>query len=165
MANTNAPYGFRLWSRLTAGNGGSVMSPVQLKVASATVLAVGDPVKSVAGVGSRAATTNAIYGICNSPVPGWNETATAVHYPDIIPADDESVFRAQSIGSVNATVGYCGLPTKYRIGGATSGYTGIDLSHTTGGVLTVIGLAPGSAYGTYAELLVMVARGAFVGQI
>jgi hypothetical protein len=54
---------------------------------------------------------------------------------------------------------------KYRISsGGTSGYSGIDLSHTTGGVLSVIGLKPGSALGTYAELLVVFTRGVFYGE-
>jgi hypothetical protein len=163
MANTNAPYGFRLWSRLSGGTGTVPFPPAQLAVASATTLKVGDPIKVTAGKGLLAGTTNAMYGVCNSPVPGWNETATQLHYPDIIPADDQTIFRCQSIGTVNATIALMGLPTKYRIGGSTSGYTGIDLSHTTGGVLAVVGLAPGSAYGTYAELLVAVTRGVFVG--
>jgi hypothetical protein len=61
-------------------------------------------------------------------------------------------------------VGYVGVAAKkYRIGATTSGYLGIDLSHFTGGVLQVVGLAPGSAFGTYAELLVIIARGAFYG--
>jgi hypothetical protein len=126
---------------------------------------VGDPLKSTAGKAVLAAGTNAVYGICNSPVPGWNETATQLHYPDIIPADDSTIFRVQSIGTINASAGYAGVAAKYRIGGTTSGYTGVDLSHSTGGVIQVIGLAPGSAYGTYAELLVTIARGAFAGQV
>lgn len=161
MANTNSPYSFRLWSRLS--NLASPMAPAQLKVASATTLKVGDPVKASLGLGYLAVGTNAIYGICDSPVPGWNETATQPHYPDILPAMDDEVWRVQSIGTVNVTNGYMGVPKKYRIGGTTSGYTGIDLSHTTGGVLQVLGLAPGSALGTYAELLVAVTRGAFTG--
>jgi hypothetical protein len=164
MANTNAPYGFRLWSRLAGGNGALPLSPALLRVPSAATLKVGDPIKSSAGLGYLAVGTNAIYGVLDSPVPGWSEVATAYHYPDIIPADDQSVWRVQSIGTVNVTNGYMGVPSrKYRIGGTTSGYSGIDLSHWTGGVLQVIGLAPGSALGTYAELLVMIARGAFYG--
>ena len=165
MANTNNPYGFRLWSRLNGGEGTMPISPAQLKVPSAATLTVGDPIKASLGLGYIATTTNAIYGIVNSPVPGWNEAATQPHYPDILPADDATIFRAQSIGTVNATIGYMGVAKKYRIGGSTTGHLGIDLSHTTGGVLQVIGLAPGSAYGTYAELLVTVTRGAFVGQV
>jgi hypothetical protein len=165
MANTNAPYGFRLWSVLSGESGGKPLIPVLQKVPSATTLKVQDPIKVSAGLAYLATGTNAIFGIVNSPVPGWNETATQPHYPDIIPADDNVVFRVQSIGTVNATIGYTGVAKKYRIGGSTSGYLGIDLTHTTGGVLQVLGLAPGSAYGTYAELLVTVARGAFVGQV
>jgi hypothetical protein len=163
MANTNAPYGFRLWERLSGAE--APMSPVLLKFPSAAVLAVGDPVRSSLGLGYLAGTTNAIFGIVNSPAPGWNETAKQVHYPDILPADDMSIWRCQSIGTVNASIAFMGVAKKYRIGGTTSGFTGIDLSHTTGGVLQVIGLAPGSALGTYAELLVSVTRGAFTGQV
>jgi hypothetical protein len=165
MANSNAPYGFRLWSRLTGGSGAAPLSPGQLKFPSAASLKVGDPVKVSLGLGYLAAGTNAIFGICMQPVPGWNETATAVHYPDVEPADDQSVFRVQSIGATVASIGYLRSDYKYRIGGTTSGYTGIDLSKHTGGVLTVIGLAPGSAWGTYAELLVTVSRGNFAGQV
>ena len=165
MANTNSPYGFRLWQKLSGSDAGAVMSPALLKIPSAATLKVGDPVKASLGLGYIAVGTNAIYGVIDSPVPGWNETATQPHYPDILPADDNSVWRVQSIGAVNATIGYMGVAKKYRIGGTTSGYTGIDLSHSTGGVLQVIGLAPGSAYGTYAELLVEITRGAFTGQV
>lgn len=175
MANTNAPYGFRLWTRSTGGKGtqpltpgaaagGTYASSGPLPVASATTLKVGDPIKSSAGLGYLATGTNAIFGICNSPVPNFGETATAKHYPEIIPADDSTFFRCQSIGTTNVTQSYIGVASKvYRIGGSTSGYTGIDLSHTTGGVLGIVGLAPGSALGTYAELIVLVRRGAFFG--
>lgn len=163
MANSNAPYGFRLWAEIGSGTTNQ-LSPALLKVPSTASLKVGDPLKASAGLGYLASGTNAVFGICNSPVPGWGETATEYHYPDVIPANDSAIWRVQSIGTVNVTQGYLGVASKkYRIGGTTSGYTGIDLSHSTGGVLQVIGLAPGSALGTYAELLVTVARGAFCG--
>ena len=163
MANTNAPHGFCLWSQIGAGTT-TVLSPAQLKVPSAATLKVGDPIKSSVGLGYLAVGTNAVYGVVDSPVPGWNEVATQPHYPDIIPAVDSNIWRAQSIGTVNVTVGFMGVPAKkYRIGGTTSGYLGVDLSHSTGGVLQVIGLAPGSALGTYADLLVIFGRGAFYG--
>jgi hypothetical protein len=175
MANSNAPYGFRLWSRNTAGSGTSPVTPGAaaggtysssgpLPIASATTLKVGDSIKSSAGLGYLATGTNAIFGICNSPVPGYGETATQKHYPELIPADDETYWRCQSTTTLNITQGYIGVASKkYRIGNTTSGYLGIDLSHTTGGVLQVVGLAPGSALGTYAELLVLITRGAFYG--
>lgn len=163
MANSNAPYGFRLWTEIGSGTTNQ-LAPVLLKVPSTATLNVGDPLKASLGLGYLAAGTNAIFGICNSPVPGWGETATQAHYPDVIPANDAAVWRVQSIGTVNVTQGYLGVASKrYRIGGTTSGYTGIDLSKSTGGVLQVVGLAPGSALGTYAELLVIIARGAFNG--
>jgi hypothetical protein len=174
MANVNAPYGFRLWTRLTPGTGSVAIAPGinpavgalgPIPVISAAVLKVGDPLKVVAGVAALAGTTNAIYGICNSPVPGYGETATQRHYPEIIPADDQTIWRVQSIGTVNVTATMLGVAAnKYRIGGATSGYTGINLGATTGGVLEVLAFAPGSGPGTYAELLVMITRGAFYGQ-
>ena len=175
MANSNAPYGFRLWTRGVGGSGSSPITPGAaaggtqsssgpLAIASATTLKVGDPIKSSLGIGYLATGTNAIFGICNSPVPNFNETATQKHYPELIPADDSMIWRTQSIGTVNVTQGYIGVAAKaYRIGGTTSGSQGIDLSHTTGGVLGVVGLAPGSALGTYAELLVLIRRGAFYG--
>jgi len=175
MANSNAPYGFRLWTRQVGGTGTSPVAPGAaaggtqsssgpLAIASATTLKVGDPIKSSLGIGYLATGTNAIFGICNSPVPNFNETATQKHYPEILPAGDNEIFRCQSIGTVNVTQGYIGVASKaYRIGGTTSGSQGIDLSHTTGGVLGVVGLAPGSALGTYAELLVIIRRGAFFG--
>jgi hypothetical protein len=176
MANSNAPYGFRLYSRLSAGSGampvtpgaaagGTYSSSGPLPVASATTLKVGDPIKSSLGLGYLATGTNAVFGINNSPVPGYGETATQKHYPELLPADDSTVWRAQSIGTQNVTQGYIGVAAKkYRLGNATSGYMGVDLGHTTGGVLEIIGLAPGSAFGTYAELLVIFTRGAFYGQ-
>ena len=175
MANTNAPYGFRLWTTTNpatgatavtpgAAAGGTYASSGALAVASATTLKVGDPLKSSLGLGYLATGTNAIFGIVNSPVPNFGETATQKHYPELIPADGDKIWRCQSIGTTNASVGYVGVAAKkYRIGATTSGYLGIDLSHFTGGVLQVVGLAPGSAFGTYAELLVIIARGAFYG--
>jgi hypothetical protein len=176
MANTNAPYGFRLYEKRSAGTGAASVAPGiapalpagstfgPIKFPSAASLKVGDPVKVSAGLGYIASGTNAIFGICNQVIPGYGETATQFHYPEILPADDNTVFRVQNIGTTNVTIGYIGVASKkYRIGGTTSGYTGIDVSHTTGGVLEVVGLAPGSALGTYAELLVIVTRGAFYG--
>ena len=175
MANSNAPYGFRLWTTANPATGATAITPGAaaggtlsasgpLPIASATTLKVGDPIKSSVGLGYLAVGTNAIFGICNSPVPNFNETAIQKHYPELIPADADKIWRVQSIGTVNVTQGYIGVASKkYRIGGTTSGYQGIDLSHTTGGVLQVVGLAPGSAFGTYAELLVIIARGAFYG--
>ena len=174
MANTNAPYGFRLWGRLVPGTGSIAVGPGSpagatasssgpLTVGSATTLKVGDPIKASLGIGYLAAGTQAIFGICNSPVPGWGETATQKHYPEILPCDDQTIWRCQSIGTVNATAGYCGMAKKYKIGGTTSGYTGINLATAGTGALSPIALAPGSAYGTFAELLVMVVRGQFYG--
>jgi hypothetical protein len=175
MANSNAPYGFRLWTRTSAGSGASSVTPGAaaggtlassgpLPIASATTLKVGDPIKSSLGLGYLATGTNAIFGICNSPVPGYGETATQKHYPELIPANAETIWRCQSTSTLNITQGYIGIASKkYRIGNTTSGYLGINLGNTTGGVLQVVGLAPGSAFGTYAELLVIIARGAFYG--
>ena len=175
MANTNAPYGFRLYTTTNPATGATAVTPGAaaggtlsasgpLPIASATTLKVGDPIHSTNGLGVLAVGTNAVYGVCNSPVPGFLETATQKHYPELIPADGDKVWRVQSIGTTNVTQGYIGVASKkYRIGGSTSGYQGIDLTHTTGGVLQIIGLAPGSALGTYAELLVLIARGAFYG--
>ena len=184
MANTNAPYGFRLWSRLVPGTGAAMAAPGfyptiaksdiwgakgPLQFPSAASLKVGDPIKNSLGVGYIATGTNGIYGILNSPVPApFGETATQKHYPDILPADDQTIWRVQSIGTVNVTQGLLGFSPasakKYRIGGTTSGYTGIDLSHSTGGCLVIVGMPPDTAFGTYAELLVMVAKGPFFGQ-
>jgi hypothetical protein len=141
------------------------LSPAQLKFPSASTLKVGDPVKVSLGLGYIATGTNAIFGVLASPVVGWSETATQAHYPDVIPADDQTVWRVQNIGTTNVTIGYISAGKKYRIGGTTSGYLGIDVSKSTAGVLMILGLAPGSAFGTYAELLVAIARGTFVGQV
>jgi len=176
MANTLAPYGFRLYARMVSGTatapttpgkaaGGTASSSGPLPIASATTLKVGDAIKSSVGLGYLATGTNAIFGICNSAVPGWGETATQKHYPEILPADDQSLWVCQSTATTNVTQGYIGVASKkYRINGTTSGYQGIDLTHTTGGVLQIVGLAPWSAFGTYAELIVLIARGAFYGQ-
>jgi hypothetical protein len=163
MANVNAPYGFRLWATLPGGTGAKGMAPTRQYVKSAASIKVGDPIKMSLGICYLAGTTNAIFGVANSPAPGWGETATEVHYIDILPAEDQSIWRVQSIGTRNVTVGMFGILRKYRIGGTTSGYTGIDVLYTTGGVLVALGLAPGSSLGTYAELLVIVARGSFYG--
>jgi len=162
MANTNAPYGFRLWRRGTGGSGTIPLGGVTIP--SAGTFKVGDPVKVSAGLGYLAAGTNATYGIANRVVPGWGEAATTQKSLEIIPCDDATYFRAQSIGTTNATIAFVGVASKkYRIAGTTSGYTGIDLTHTTAGVLQILELAPGSAFGTYAEFIVMFARGAYFG--
>ncbi len=188
MANSNSPYGFRLYGRLSGGSGTFVVAPGMaaggdqsstgpLAVASATVLSVGDPIKATLGLGVLATTTMAIFGICNSPVPNFLQTAIAKHYPEIIPVDDNTILECQSIGTTKVTQGYIGvvgsglpfttggLRKLYRIGGGTSGYLGIDLTHTTGGMLQIVGLSPrpGNTLATYAQLLVVVARGPFVG--
>lgn len=174
MANSNAPYGFRFWNRLVPGTGsvatapgaaagGTLSSSGQVPIPSAATLKVGDPLHVSLGLGYLAVTTNAIFGIVNSPVPNFNETAVQKHYPEIIPADDQTIWRVQSMGTKNVTQGLLGMPNKYRLSGS-SGAVGIDFTHTTGGVLVPIALAPGSAFGTYAEVLVLIVRGAFYGQ-
>jgi len=135
---------------------------------SGATLSAGDPVKSSGGLGYLATGTNAILGILADPVPeGWNPSTTKQHWPNILPADDQTVWLCQSIGTKYVSAGLMQIPSKkYRIGGTTSGYTGIDFTHTTGGVLLPLGLAPiyGNGYGSYAQVLVIITRGTFYGQ-
>jgi len=181
MANVNAPYGFRLWQKTTGhsiplapgispqgANPGGVPGGV-VAFPSGAVLHVQDPIHVSLGLGYLAVGTNAIYGILNSPVPmPFGDTALQKHYPDILPGDDESIWRVQSIGTVNVTAALIGMSSRsFRIGGTTSGYSGINMVVATAGFgpLQVLALAPGSALGTYAELLIIVKRGAFFGAV
>ena len=177
MANTLAPYGFRLYNRMVAATGsvavvvgkaagGTISASGPIPIASATTLKVQDPIKVSAGVGYLAGITGAVYGVLNSAVPGYSETATQKHYPEILPADDQSIWVCQSTKStINVTQGYIGVAgKKYWLGGTTSGYMGIDFSHTTNGNLVVVGFAPWSAPGTFAEVLEIFTRGVFYGQ-
>jgi hypothetical protein len=174
MANTNAPYGFRLYTHTSNGSGGVAVAPGKaaggsasasgpIPFASALTVLVGDPIMVSAGLGYVCTTTHAIYGIANSAVPGWGETATAKHYPEIIPADDQTIFVAQAMGTTNVTQGYIAVAGNRHKIKASGTYKGIDMSASATGPLEVIGLAPWSAFGTYAELLVIVCRGAFYG--
>ncbi len=189
MANVNSPYGFRLWTRLVPGTGASSVAPGlvtsdsksygpdampsfgPVAFPSGATLSPGDPIKVSAGLGYLCAVTNAIYGILLDPVPeAWNPSSTKRHYPGIAPADDQSVWVVQSIGTTNVTAGMLGIPTKrYRLASSSTGHMGIDMSHSANGGscgLLPIALAPipGNAYGTYAQLLVLITRGAFYGQ-
>ena len=176
MANSNSPYGFRLYGRLVPGTGtvavtpgaaagGTYSSSGPIPIASATALTIGDPIRVSAGLGYLCGVTGAIYGICNSPVPNFGETTTAKHYPEIIPADDQTIWQIQAKTGVIVSQGYIGVASKaYWMGGTTSGYKTIDLSHTTNGTLRVIGFAPGTTQkASCAELLVIINRGAFYG--
>jgi hypothetical protein len=92
MSNSNAPYGFRLWAVRAGGSGAVPMSPIRPKVPSAGSMTIGDPLKISAGLGYIASGTNAVFGVLQSKVPGWNETATEYHYPDVLPADPNLIW-------------------------------------------------------------------------
>ena len=78
---------------------------------------------------------------------------------------ERSEVERSKTSTINVTQGYIGVAgKKYWLGGTTSGYMGIDFSHTTNGNLVVVGLAPWSAFGTFAEVLVIFTRGVFYGQ-
>lgn len=158
MANTNNPHGF-LWEK--TDQSGSVKLK-RMKTASNTSLKVGDPVSILNGLIKLAgATTTALYGVAAESIVGVAGTRNSVA---LIPAVDGYIFSGQHLSTLNLTAGYLGK--RMGIISNTSGKCGISgYTGGTTGVLQIVGLKSGSAWGTYAQLMVAVIRSSYAGSV
>lgn len=154
MANPNNKHSFQLESNLAGGNS-FVMK--RYPVLSQTKLSVGDPLVFAAGkVKLAGVTSTTLFGVCMSSM----KSATGLDSVLIVPALKEYLFSAQVGSTVNMTAAL--MNKRYGIAGTTSGKIVISTTATTS-VLQIVGLKPLSAYGTYAELLFIIAKSAYVG--
>jgi hypothetical protein len=156
MANTNAPYGFQLWR--SDGAIGVVCQEVQID--TSITIYPGDPlVRATDGYFTACATAAAkIVGFAAEGVTG----AAAVR-PKIrmIPALEDYTFVAQCMTTVNFTAALCGSNRGLRRSGA---FYGVHAGAATTSILSIIGLKPGSAWGSFAEVLCKVRASGYTGQ-
>lgn len=156
MANTNNPHSF-LWEK--TDQSGAVKLK-RGKTVSNTTLKVGDPLSIVGGyIKLAGATSTALYGFAAEAITGVAATQNSVAF---IPAADGYIFSGQSRSTVNITAGYVGKRAGIIV--TTNGKCGIYVSAATS-VLQIMGLKPGSAWGTYAQLMVAVVRSSYAGSI
>jgi len=156
MANTNNPHSF-LWEK--TDQSGAVKLK-RGKTVSNTTLKVGDPLSIVGGLIKLAgATSTALYGFAAEAVTGVVGTRNSVAF---IPAADGYIFSGQHLSTLNLTAGYLGKRAGVIVN--TNGKCGINAAATTS-VLQILGLKPGSAWGTYAQLMVAVVRSSYAGSI
>jgi hypothetical protein len=157
MANSNNRHSF-LWEKTM--NSGAVKLK-RFKTTSAAKIGVGDPLVISSGyVKLAGATSTALFGFA---AESCTSTAGVRKSVAIIPALGGYLFSAQHSNTLNVTAGYVGK--RCGIGSSTSsGKIGLNLAATTS-VLQVMGLKPGSAWGTYAELMVAVVRSSYDGSI
>lgn len=155
MANTNNPHSF-LFEK---DEHGGVPHLKRYKTASNTTIAPGDPLVISSGYLKLAgATSTGIFGFALEAVTGVTGTRDSVA---IIPALSSYVFSAQHGGTLNVTHGYVGK----RCGiSSSTGVFALNLAATTS-VLQVLGLKPGSAWGTYCQLMLAVVRSTYEGSI
>jgi hypothetical protein len=153
MANTNAPFSFRLYR----GTDGIGFSLEEGTVASNVSLKIGDPLSWSSGYLTRTLTTQPIAGFAMQPLTG---AATARSTILFRPASDADVYVAQADGAF-ALATHRG--NDYDLKGA-SGVMEVNLAGTTSGPVRIIGLAPGSTVGTYANVLVTVKKNGWTGQ-
>lgn len=147
MANTDNPHGFKVHQVLGMG---SSLPLAQMQVDTNITLTEGDAVKiEDDGYINIAATTNAIFGIAAESVTGAAGTRPTI---GVIPALPNIIFSAQTSGDAAVTDIGENLPLE--------GTTGIQELNEDGsdGAFKVIGLKPGSEWGTNAELLVVVVK-------
>jgi hypothetical protein len=156
MANTSNPYGFQLWR--SDGAIGVVCQEVQID--TSITIYPGDPlVRATDGYFTAVATAAAkIVGFAQEGVTG----ATGVR-PKIrmIPALEDYTFVAQCMLTVNFTAALAGTNRGVRRSGA---FFGVHAGAAVTSILSIIGLKPGSAWGTYAEVLLKVRGSGYTGQ-
>ncbi len=156
MANTNKPYGFQLWR--SDGAVGVVHQEVQIDT-NITIYA-GDPlVRATDGYFTACANIAAkIVGFAAEGVTGAAGVRPKIR---MVPAIEEYTFVAQCMTTVNFTGALAGTNRGLRRSGT---YFGVHAGAATASVLAIIGLKPGSAWGTYAEVLCKVRVSGYTGQ-
>lgn len=156
MANPNSPYGFQLHHMNAAG----ALTLMRVKTLSNATISVGDPLVLTNGKLKLAGVTSvALFGVSLESVTG---KAATQYSALIIPALKHYVWSAQCRSTLNVTAGYVG--GKAILVGTTNGKIGILPRAAGTSVLQIVGLKPGSAWGTYAELLFVIMRSAYEGQ-
>jgi len=156
MANTNNKHGF-LWEKT---NQAGAVKLNRWKSVSAAAIKVGDPLVLASGYLKLAGVTSTgLYGIAAEAVTSAAGVRKSLA---IIPFAAGHVFSAQHGSTLNLTAGYFGK--RCGIMGTTNGKIALNAAATTS-VLEIVGLKPGSAWGTYAELLVTVVRSTYDGSI
>jgi hypothetical protein len=151
MANVNSPYGFQIQRNQAAG---AAYVTQRYVTSSNATLSVGDPVVVASGLVKLAGVTStALFGVSLESVTG---AAGVKKSALVIPSLRDYLWAAQNKSNVNITAGYLGK--NFGIAGTTSGKIGLSSTATTS-VCKIVGLKPGSAWGTYAELLFVIIKG------
>lgn len=156
MANPTGLYGFRPYKRL----GTAVMATITRKAKDNTTIGKGDTVAlDSTGYVARVAATGQVLGIAAHGVTGASGVT-----PDILiyPADESTILVGRAAGTTAITQGVLD-GTAYRVTGS-AGEMGIDLATSTGGVMQVLGIKPGSELSTNAELLVTIKTSQLTGR-
>jgi hypothetical protein len=151
MPNVNSPYGFTIQRNQAAG---AAYVANRFVTQSNASLSPGDPVVLVSGYLKIAGVTStALFGVSLESVTG---AAGVRKSALVIPSLRDYIWAAQNKSAVNITAGYLGK--NFGIAGTTSGKIGLSSTATTS-VCKIVGLKPGSAWGTYAELLFVIIKG------
>lgn len=154
MANVDNPHGFQ-YERRTSGNG--VPPMVTMQAQTNTAIAAGDPV--VVGTDGyltvASATSAQLFGVAAHAI-----TAATGTYKDVmvIAALPDVVFSGQCSGDAQRTR----IGEQVDIEGST-GIFEINEDASSIDVLQIVGLKPGSAWGTNAELLFIIRESQYAG--
>jgi hypothetical protein len=153
MANPNSPYGLQ-WQKNQAAGAAAITK--RFITGSNATLAVGDPVVlatgTTNGIKLAGVTSTGLFGVSLESVTG---AAGVKKSALIIPALKDYLWCGQVKSATNITAGYIGK--KFGIAGTTNGKIGLSATATTSGA-QIVGLKPTSAFGTYAELLFVIAK-------
>ncbi len=157
MANTNKPYGFQLWR--SDGAVGVVHQEVQID--TGITIYPGDPlVRATDGYFTACATAAAkIVGFAAEGVTGAAGVRPKIR---MVPALENYTFVAQCMTTTNFTGALAGTNKALRRSGVYFGVHGAATPTTS--ILSIVGLKPGSAWGTYAEVLCKVRASGYTGQ-
>jgi hypothetical protein len=157
MASVNSPYGFQLWR--SDGAIGVVCQEVQID--TSITIYPGDPLvrKATTNYFTACATAAAkIVGFAQEGVTGAAGVRPKIR---MIPALENYTFVAQCMLTVNFTAGLAGTNRGLRRSGT---FFGVHAGVAVTSILSIIGLKPGSAWGTYAEVLCKVRGSGYTGQ-
>ena len=157
MASVNRPYGFQLWKN----DGGAGVVHQEVQIDTNITIYPGDPlVRATDGYFTGCATAAAkIVGFAAEGVTGAVGVRPKIR---MVPALENYTFVAQCMLTVNFTAALAGVNRGLRRSGL---FYGVHAGTTTvTSILAIIGLKPGSAWGTYAEVLCKVRGSGYTGQ-
>ena len=158
MANVDNAHGFNFFKRLGPGAGVPI---IRVVTESNITFAIGDTVVLSGGLAVLgAASHHVIFGVAQESVTGATGTRKSLA---VIPALPDIIFEAQCDSGVSVAA----MGGRFRIAGTT----GIQEIDSTGaGALTnsicpirVVGLKPGDAWSSHADLLCVIAGSQFAG--